>query len=361
MNKKSILSLLYCSTWLFIISCQKEMERPQDLSRSQTVNRSSNTTSEKKVYVSTLEELYAAVNQPGNAGAGVIIAPGTYLLHPGFPNGGRLELQTGMSLEGQPGNADAVVIDQSALPATSYSGPTAITGGIRLGKGTNGLKWLTLKGGLLSVNAFAVVACDLPSAETSIRISNVKITSNGSRIGLDLRNRLPEHAGRKIYAELTNSEKSGFINSLGFAITAFNANDASNAYIKLTMRGNYIHGNKIGIIASNNSAANRTVQNSSIEINSYTDRLEGNGCAVDPSGGVSSAATGFANNNLVVIRMHGSTIRNNNPAGVSTLLPVNGALPGAVYAVGGYSSFNGAGGHNKTPGTQGINIRSIII
>ena len=349
MKRKSILMLLLWSILLFIVSCQKTIDKPiPPFQQSPSAGNSRVQKDKKKVYVSSVDQLYTAVNDPDNAGTEVILAPGVYILNASYPNGGRIELQPDMSLQGKPGDITAVIIDQSLLPASSYTGPTAITGGIRLGKGINTLEWLSLKGGLLSANAFAVVACDLPSTETSVRISNVKITSNGSRIGLDLRNRLAEHAGRKIYAELQNSEISGFVHSLGFGITIFNANDASNAFISLNMRDNYIHGNKIGIITSNSSAANRTVTNSSIEIKSYTDRLEGNGCAIDPTGGVSSAANGFANNNSVVIKMYGSSISNNNPPGVPDLLPVNGALPGAVYAVGGYSSFNGSGGNNKT-------------
>ena len=52
------------------------------------------------------DELYAAVNDPGNEGSQVVIAPGTYVLSGNYPNGGRLELQAGMGLQGQPGQAD---------------------------------------------------------------------------------------------------------------------------------------------------------------------------------------------------------------------------------------------------------------
>src|SRR5215470_5974384 len=57
--------------------------------------------------VSNVEGLYAAVNNPANAGAIVVLASGTYTLTPrdannqSRPNGGRLVLQSGMALIGQ--------------------------------------------------------------------------------------------------------------------------------------------------------------------------------------------------------------------------------------------------------------------
>jgi hypothetical protein len=57
--------------------------------------------------VSNVEDLYAAVNNPANAGAIVVLASGTYTLtvkdasNQPRPNGGRLVLQSGMALVGQ--------------------------------------------------------------------------------------------------------------------------------------------------------------------------------------------------------------------------------------------------------------------
>ena len=79
------------------------------------------------VHVSDVEELYNAVNDPQNAGARVILSPGTYALSrfDGSsqlrPNGGRLELQTNMSLHGVEGDRSAVVIEAIGLPTASLS------------------------------------------------------------------------------------------------------------------------------------------------------------------------------------------------------------------------------------------------
>lgn len=346
--KKTLFNLLLCSSvMLFITSCQKSIDKPfaPNEERSSS-NASAHSENPKKVYVTTVTELYAAVNNTDNAGTQIILAPGTYVLNANYPNGGRLELQTDMTLRGQPGNSEAVLIDQSSLPAASYITPAASTGGVRLGRGTNGLEWLSVKGGTLSVNAFAVIAVDLATKETSIKISHVKVYGNGTRIGIDLRNRLAEHAGRKIYAELAHNEITGFTSSLGFALAVFNVNNATGAAIKLNMKENHVHGNKIGLI-TNNGAFNRTMENGDIEITSQADRFENNGCAIDPTGGGNQAATTFANNNNTTIKMFGSTISNNNPPGAPELQPVNGALAGGVYAVGGFNSVNNIAGYNR--------------
>src|SRR5215813_291766 len=59
------------------------------------------------INVSDVEALYAAVNNPANAGAIVVLASGTYSLtakdanNQSRPNGGRLVLQSAMALVGQ--------------------------------------------------------------------------------------------------------------------------------------------------------------------------------------------------------------------------------------------------------------------
>jgi hypothetical protein len=77
--------------------------------------------------VTDVEQLYAAVNNPENAGSDILLAPGTYVLSAvdgtgaPRPNGGRIELQQDMSLYGDAGDRSAVVIDAGALPASSFT------------------------------------------------------------------------------------------------------------------------------------------------------------------------------------------------------------------------------------------------
>lgn len=301
----------------------------------------------KSVYVSSLEDLYEAVNNADNAGSHVILSPGTYVLSSAYENGGRLELQQNMSLQGQPGQQEAVLIDMSALPSTSFVlAVGGRTGGIRMGRGTNTLSWLTIKGGAVSAAPFSVINTDLFSTETTVQFSHVKIDVNGSIHGINLRNRLSEHALRKIFAELEFCEISGAVNGAGSGLAIQNANGASGSLINATLRENYLHNNRIGIFTFN-TAQTTTLVNSSIEIKSFSDRIEGNGVGLDPSGGVVQTSTGVANNNSTTIKMYGSSISYNNPPGAPHLTPINGALPGAMYVAGGYNSVNNISGYNR--------------
>ncbi|HEX5655497.1 MAG TPA: hypothetical protein VFX58_20645 [Chitinophagaceae bacterium] len=328
-------------------SCQKETVNG-DWQRDTlaTADNSNKAANEKRIYVSNLEELYAAVNNPDNAGSRVILAPGVYVLDAGYPNGGRLELQRDMTLQGQAGEPAAVLIDESSLPASSFQIPSASTGGIRLGRGTNILEWLSVKGVRPGINGFSVIETDLPSSEAFIEISHVHVNVNGNRIGINIRNRLGEHAGRKIYAKLEHNEVFGAVNFFGFGLMAVNINGASNSLIQISMRGNYVYGNKVGFIV-NNAAQSSNLLNSRIEITSHADRFEGNGVALDPSGGVNSGSSTVANNNSTYFKIYGTSLRNNNPDGQPQLLPLNGALPGAIYAACGYNSVNSINGYNR--------------
>ena len=78
------------------------------------------------VHISNVEQLYSAVNDPANAGVTLRLAPGTYMLSTidskgaMRPKGGRIELQMNMSMVGVAGDKDAVVIDASDLPISSF-------------------------------------------------------------------------------------------------------------------------------------------------------------------------------------------------------------------------------------------------
>ena len=84
------------------------------------------------VRVRDANELYDALNNTAYIGATVLLAAGNYALDPTRPNNGRLELQADMSLMGEGGDPTKVVIDASALPASSYLRPDGQqTGAIR--------------------------------------------------------------------------------------------------------------------------------------------------------------------------------------------------------------------------------------
>jgi hypothetical protein len=338
MKKNTIIAtVLGLSTALFISSCQKERNEPSyPAERNTSVNSNSIVNREKKVYISNLDELYATVNDPGNAGTQVVLAAGTYVLNASYPNGGRLELQTDMSLRGQPGQVDAVLIDQSALPFASFRlSPTVSVAPIRIGRGTNSLEWLSVKGGAVAANPLSVIESDLIGAETNVTISHVYVDCNGSRIGILLRNRLQEHANRVINATLEHTEiENAFSNpnppGAGLALQ----NRISGSQINLKMTGNYIHRCRVGVLHFNGGLGNN-IEHCAVDIISHNDRIEGNGCGIDLSAG-SGTATAYSNNGRVTVKMYGTIIKNN---GLAQLVPTNGALLSGIYAAGAYGAI----------------------
>ncbi|HVE60489.1 MAG TPA: hypothetical protein VNA26_01630 [Chitinophagaceae bacterium] len=288
------------------------------------------------INVSNVDQLYAAVNDPANAKKRIVLAPGTYILNASFPNGGRLELQEDMELQGKNGHPDQVIIDESSLPSASFSIPPIRTGGIRLGRGTNTLEWLTIKG---SAAGLSVIDTDLPSTETYIKIFHVNIIGNGSSIGIDIRNVLPEEAGRKIYAELAHNDITGNTTLLGPGVEVQNSNGASGSLIKVNLKNNNIHGNRVGLGAFQNGASSSVI-NSRIEVTSYADRIEENGVGMYVGGGASQVPAAIVNGNTTIIEVHGSSIRNNNPVPLPAILrpDVPGFTPCGIYMFGGRSS-----------------------
>ena len=334
MKKNCSYLLVVASMIAVLTSCQKSIDKPTVNSeeRSSAVKTESN----KKVYVSNLDELYAAVNDPGNAGKEVIIAPGTYVLNAGYPNGGRLELQTNMSLKGQPGQIDAVVIDQSSLPFASFRlTPTVSVAPIRIGRGTNVIEWLSVKGGSVAANPLSVIESDLIGNETNVTISHVYVDCHGSRNGIMFRNRLAEHADRVINATLEFTEIENAISNpnppgAGLALQ----NRISGSKINLNMRGNYIHGCRIGIHNFSSGLGNN-VENCALDLTSHNDRIEGNGCGMDLSGGSTAAGLLYANYNLTTVKMYGTTLKHNGDPQFPTL---NSAHLGAMSAAGGWNT-----------------------
>src|SRR6266487_4720690 len=141
---------LFASASIFFLSCQKEVNRKQSPQREiATVANNGIQNEAKKIYVSNIFQLYAAINDPDNAGGTIVLAPGTYLLSPNYPKGGLLELQYNMSLVGQPGHPELVIIDATGLPDASFTIPpspgnpfTLRKGVVRMGNGRNAVEWM---------------------------------------------------------------------------------------------------------------------------------------------------------------------------------------------------------------------------
>jgi len=281
------------------------------------------------ITVSSTPELYAKVNDVANRGARLVLMPHTYTLDPTQPNGGRLELQQDMSLQGVVGNAQAVIIDASRLPATSYAIQDGATGAVRVGRGANSLEWITVSG---AANGAANIETDLISSVPS-RVTISHVIASGSPRGIDVRNLGASSAGRVLVVSISNTESFGNVTGNGQGLRAVNTNGATGAVIRLTLQANNFHGNRIGALFANNNTSYGTVS-----VTSTADHFDRNGIGLGLAAGVSSGT--MALYNVVSFSAQQSTFQNNvatPPPGV----PVAGVtVEGGSSTVAGFTSFN---------------------
>jgi len=255
------------------------------------------------VYVTTIEELYAAVNNPANAGAAIILSPGTYVLSasgPGGvarPNAGRLELQQDMTLSGLAGDRSGVVIDTSALPVASFNVPFGRTASIRLGRGSNAVDWLTIKGNTAAAGG---IETELPGTLTTL-INVAHVVSGGSSRGVDVRNVGAANAGRRIEAQIVDSDLSSAPEAAGQkeALRIANFAGADGGQIYVSMSGNRIHDTEIGaIIANNRSSA------AAVDVRSEGNSFEHNGVGCVIAGAINLTGTGVTNSSSTTFEAH---------------------------------------------------------
>ncbi|MEJ7769319.1 MAG: hypothetical protein WKF89_15980 [Chitinophagaceae bacterium] len=328
-------ALLLVSLSLVLLSCRKEISLWQFHSKNV-----------RKISVSNIGQLYRAVNDSANAGYLIVLAPGTYLLDSTFPNGGRIEFQQDMTLEGQTNHPEEVIIDASSLPGTSFNPPlnfpAARTGAIRMGRGVNSIEWLTVKGNS-NAQALSVIDTDLIWAGISrVKIAHSIVT--GGRIGIDIRNVGPSSMRRTIEAEITDNNVLENLVQFGQGIEVQNANGATGAVIRANLSGNYVHRNKVGLRAFNNNANNTRSDSGSINIQSRNDRFEENGVGLHLIAGLNQGSTTTSNGNLLHFDARGTSIQNN----LGTLPPdITDPSPGGINASGGYSINAGLSSNNR--------------
>jgi hypothetical protein len=333
-----------------LVSCKKETSlNTQEIESSAFNATNSMESNPKKVYVKNVDELYAAINDPANIGSKIVLAPGTYLLDASYPKAGRLELLADMSLTGQPGKPEQVIIDGSGLPATSFSLPTipsfpgAIrTGVIRMGNGSNAIEWLSVKGSPLTAALSAIETDLITTPIAHVRVAHCIVT--GGQIGINIRNRDPQSNGRIIEAEILNNEITENLAGFGQGVGIQNARNVTAAVIRANLRGNYVHRNRMGIRAFN------VVSNQcAIFIQSTDDRFEENGLGLALLGAFNEFPNFTANDNYVLFEASGTTVMNNigvpaPPPGSAELFTGGMMAIGAMVSV---NSFPGRTSYNK--------------
>lgn len=300
------------------------------------------------VQVANVEDLYNAVNNPANAGATLMLAPGTYMLSaidPSGairPNGGRIELQPNMSLMGVEGDRSAVVINAFNLPATSFptsvnhvaTGPNAA---VRMGLGNNSIEWLTVRDARFGQANIDTGLQPLDPADTYIRVAHV--ASTGSTRGLNILNFGPRSSGQTIEADVIDDYffDNDFSQSEGIRMGNFAG--ATDSTVNVRMFGNLSWGQQVGRLIVDNTASN-----SIVNVQSSGNRFYSNGAGTVISAGLTQGS-GRADGNIITFTANGDEFLDNT---ANTVFDHGGL----VVLGSDNASLTGGGGNNDTVNVQ---------
>ena len=268
------------------------------------------------IQISKVEALYSAVDNPANAGATLVLAPGTYMLTPtdpygaSRPKGGRIEFQMDMSLMGVEADRDAVVISAVNLPASSF--PTTTNGlatgpnaAIRMGLGHNALQWLTVRDTINGQDNINTGLQPLDPGDAYILVAH--IASSGSNRGLDILNFGPKTSGQTIEADVVDSYF--FENPFGTSVGVRSGNFSNRgSTVNVRLSGNLVWGQKQGW-----SMENSTATGSTVNAVSSGNRFYGNGVGTSILGVVTSG-TARADGNTIHFEAHGDQFTGNTAA-----------------------------------------------
>ncbi|WP_395407227.1 hypothetical protein ACHMW6_11510 [Pseudoduganella sp. UC29_106] len=289
--------------------------------------------------IGDIEELYSNVNNPANAGATLLLAPGRYVLtttdpsNVARPKGGRIEFQPNMSIMGVEGDRTQVVIDAIKLPRTSFPNADGPNAAVRMGLGHNALEWLTVSG---AANGQANIDTGLQAldpADTSILLAH--IASTGSARGANIRNFGPQTSGQTIEADVIDCDF--FENPFGVSegIRMGNFGGAIGSIVNVRMSGNRSWGQQQGRLIVNNTASN-----SQVNVVSTGNRFYGNGSGTG-IGGALTAGPVRADGNTINFEAHGDSYLDNTQF---TEFDHGGIVVLGVENV----SLEGGGGSNNT-------------
>jgi hypothetical protein len=255
------------------------------------------------IAVSDVEELYSAVNDAANAGATLMLSPGTYMLSVTGPNGvprpkgGRIELQPDMSLKGLEGDRSAVVISAFNLPASSFPQTAGPNAAVRMGLGHNSLEWLTVRDARFAQANIDMGLQPLDPWTAVVRIAHV--ASTGSTRGLNVLNFGPQTSGQTIEAEIVDSHFFDNVVNLSEGIRLGNFAGARGSTVNVRMSGNVSWGQKMGRVIVNNRAMDSTVN-----VVSFGNRVYDNGAGTIILGALSSN-NARADGNTINVEAHG--------------------------------------------------------
>ncbi len=294
-------------------------------------------TTTRVVGVATVEELYAAVNDPANAGAVIDLAPGSYVLDPSRPNGGTLVLQPGMALVGHNEYVDRDgdgVWDPLGSDPEIFADPateTVIDGGrlgenepsggvIRTGR-DNSVEKLTLKG---NPEAPAVIKVIPERAAGGIAAKVTDCIIGGARRGIQVFHGGPDFSGFRssvtIEGNIIRHNRAGF----GFGIHIQQAFVAGAAW-KAQLRNNRFYDNRVGLFVETASS-----QTSEITVLSTANVYERNAVGIVLIGGRDLRSSEGSNDNRTSFVSVGDAIWSNVGVDGGGILAVAGLRDGTA-------------------------------
>lgn len=258
------------------------------------------------VSVSTIEDLYAAVNNPANEGIIIDLAPGTYVLTPTDssgnprPNLGSLILPPGAVLRGHNEYVDldgdgvwdlpdpshpeiyADPATETIIDAFSLTGLTGAMNVITLGP-ANGVERLTVRNNAAAGPLIGVTL--KPSAGGLLGVVRDCIVEGGQR-GLRAQHRDSSFSGLDSGAVFERNISRHHVGIFSFGIQVQNGS-VSNATWTVQLRHNRVYGNRFGlfVVAASSTNAEESILS---ENNIY----EKNAVGVVLHGGRDSTATG---------------------------------------------------------------------
>jgi hypothetical protein len=274
----------------------------------------------KVILVTSTTQLYGEVNNADNMGALLVLSPMTYWLDPNAQNGGRLELQRDMGLQGMSADPTATIIDARNLTKDSYAAGALTTGAVRLGRGNNSLSLLTVQN---ATNGASGITTDLVDTSIPAHVQITSVLARNNTRGLDVRNIGSTMAGRTLTVDITTSVFMGNTLGPGQGIRIVNVR-APGAVIQANLSANRSTGNVAGCLS-----ANLDTSGSDIVINSSADQFTGNGNGCVFIGGLRLGPAEVTGNSMTV-KASASAFRD-NAGPLPSALP----LPGGIIAIGG--------------------------
>jgi hypothetical protein len=234
------------------------------------------------LYVSNIEELYAAVNNPSYAGAVVLLAPGIYTLsttdphNQNRPNGGSLVLQPGMGLVGQnryvdfdgdgiwdprDDNRDGVP-DTDPVRGLIYADPASETiidafnlpsgNAIKVGL-DNRVKKLTVRN---TNNLTSAIDVSLVPASGGMRVEIRDCLLEDGQRGIRLAHPMRGGSNLDSSAVLERNISRRHLGFYGFGVQIIHVGPTTNSSWDVVMRNNLLDANRFGLFVVGENIGN---------------------------------------------------------------------------------------------------------